>query len=47
MNEAFGLGMVYPYYVYILNHSEQRLIRHNRVVGGAFVCAMVYANLFA
>jgi hypothetical protein len=47
VNEAFGLGMVYPYYLYILNHSEKRLVRHNRVVGGVVVASAVYATLFA
>jgi hypothetical protein len=47
VNEAFGLAMVYPYYRYILNHSEKRLVRHNRVVGGAVVASVVYATLFA
>lgn len=47
INEVFGFGMVYPYYRYILNHSEQRLMRHNRIVGGAVLLSIVYANFLA
>ena len=47
VNEVFGFGMVYPYYRYILNHSERRLLRHNRIVGGTVLLSIVYANFFA
>ena len=47
LNEIFGFGMLYPYYRYVLNHSEQRLVLHNRVVGGAVVLSVLYANLLA
>lgn len=47
VNEVFGFGMVWPYYHYILNHSEKRLIRHNRFVGGSVLLAVVYANLLS
>lgn len=46
-NEIFGFGMIWPYYQYILSHSERRLINHNRIVGGAVVLSMIYANLLA
>jgi hypothetical protein len=46
-NDLFGFGMIWPYYNYLLNHSERRLILHNRFVGGSVVMAVVYANFFA
>lgn len=46
-NELFGLGMLYPYYRYILNHSERRIIAHNRVVGSVVAISVVYANFLA
>jgi hypothetical protein len=46
-NEMFGFAMIYPYYHYFLNHSERRLISHNRIVGGTVVFCVVYANLLA
>ena len=46
-NEVFGLGMLYPYYRHVLNHSEKRLAAHNRVVGGIVVVSVLYANLLA
>jgi hypothetical protein len=46
-NEVFGFGMIWPYYHYVLNHSERRLVRHNRVVGGAVVLSILYANFLA
>ena len=46
-NELFGFAMIYPYYHYLLNHSERRLIGHNRFVGGTVALCIVYANLLA
>jgi hypothetical protein len=46
-NDLFGFAMIYPYYTAILNHSERRLIRHNRLVGGSIIIAILYANLLA
>ena len=43
-NELFGFAMIYPYYHYLLNHSERRLIGHNRFVGGTVALCIVYAN---
>ena len=47
LNELFGFAMVFPYYQYCLNHSERRLILHNRVVGGLMIGSIGYANLLA
>jgi len=47
VNEVFGFAMIYPYYQTFLNHSEKRLVRHNRFVGGAVLCAVFYANCLA
>lgn len=47
INDLFGFGMVWPYYRFVLNHSEKRLARHNRVLGGAMVASVLYANFFA
>jgi len=47
INELFGFGMIYPYYRYILNHSEKRLARHNRIVGGTVILSLLYSNFFA
>jgi hypothetical protein len=46
-NELFGFGMIWPYYRYFLNHSEKRLISHNRFVGGCFVLCVMYSNFLA
>jgi hypothetical protein len=46
-NDLFGFGMLWPYYHYLLNHSERRLILHNRVVSGSVVLAVAYANFIA
>jgi hypothetical protein len=46
-NDLFGFAMIYPYYTTILNHSEKRLLRHNRLVGGTVLLAVLYANLLA
>jgi hypothetical protein len=46
-NELFGFAMIWPYYTYILNHSEKRLMRHNRLVGGTVVLSIIYANVLA
>ncbi|GKZ00897.1 hypothetical protein MPSEU_001041300 [Mayamaea pseudoterrestris] len=46
-NDLFGFVMIYPYYTSILNHSERRLIRHNRAIGGAVLLAVIYANVLA
>jgi hypothetical protein len=47
MNDIFGFGMIYPYYRYILNHSEKRLLLHHRFVSGSIVLSILYVNLFA
>ena len=46
-NDLFGFGMIWPYYHFLLSHSERRLLLHNRVVGGSVVLAVAYANLLA
>lgn len=46
-NEIFGFAMIYPYYHYFLNHSEHRLIRHNRIIGGSVALCIIYANFLA
>jgi hypothetical protein len=46
-NDLFGFGMIYPYYTYLLNHSERRLIKHNRIVGTGLVLSILYANVIA
>ena len=46
-NDLTGFAALYPYYHYILNHSEQRLVAHNRIVGGTVILALLYANLLA
>ena len=46
-NDAFGLGMVYPYCRYILQHSERRFLLHNRIVGSGFVMTCMYGVFFA
>lgn len=47
LNDAVGFAMIYPYYKYILNHSERRLFLHNRAVGFAVVSSILYANFLA
>lgn len=47
VNEIFGFAMIYPYYRVLLNHSENRLIRHNRMVGGIVILSIAYANFLA
>lgn len=44
-NDLFGFGMIWPYYHFILNHSERRLISHNRLVGGTIILSVLYANI--
>jgi hypothetical protein len=46
-NDLFGFGMIWPYYHFLLSHSERRLLLHNRVVGGSVVLAVAFANLLA
>jgi hypothetical protein len=46
-NDVFGFGMIWPYYHFLLNHSEVRLVRHNRIVGGMVVASVCYASLLA
>ena len=46
-NDLFGVAVLYPYYHHILNHSEKRLVRHNRVLGTSVLIAFIYANFFA
>lgn len=46
-NDLFGFAMIWPYYHYFLNHSERRLISHNRFVGGSLILCIVYANFLA
>lgn len=47
LNDVFGFAMLWPYHHFILNHSQGRLRAHNRVVGGAVVFSVVYANFLA
>jgi hypothetical protein len=46
-NEVFGFAVTYQYWTYFLGSTEKRLMRHNRVVGGAALMALVYANLLS
>lgn len=46
-NDIFGFAMIWPYHHYCLNYSHQRLISHNRVVGGMMVTSVLYANFLA
>ena len=46
-NELFGLGVVWPYYRYVLNHSERRLVLHHRLVGSLCVASLLYAQVVA
>ncbi len=46
-NDLFGLAMIWPYYRFVLNHSESRLVLHNRIVGGSLAAAVVYATFIA
>ncbi|KAL7571187.1 hypothetical protein ACA910_010615 [Epithemia clementina (nom. ined.)] len=46
-NDLFGFAAIGPYYHYILNHSERRLVLHNRFVGGAVLLQVIYANMLA
>lgn len=46
-NDVTGFAMIWPYYRLVLNHSPTRLVRHNRLVGGAVVASVVYANFLA
>ncbi|GAX26963.1 hypothetical protein FisN_9Lh266 [Fistulifera solaris] len=46
-NDLFGFAMIWPYYSYILNYSERRLILHNRCVGGAVLMSIGYATFLA
>jgi hypothetical protein len=46
-NDIFGFAMIYPYYTFFLNHSETRLIAHNRTVGTFLVASILYANIHA
>ena len=41
-NDLFGCCVAYPYYQHFL---VKHVVGHNRVVGGAVVMAVVYANL--
>jgi hypothetical protein len=47
-NHVFGVLCVWPYYKYILNHSERRLIRHNQFlalnIGGLFLYGIFIAE---
>jgi len=47
LNDLFGFGMIWPYYHYLLNHSDRRLLLHNRIVGGVFSATVIYAALLA
>lgn len=46
-NDLIGFVMLWPYYHYVLNHSERRLVMHNRTVGAALLSSCIYAVLFA
>lgn len=46
-NEAFGFAVTYRYYTYFLASTDKRLLRHNRIVGGAGIMAVIYATLLA
>jgi len=43
-NEIFGFGVTYKYYTYFLGSTEERLIRHNRIFGCAFVATLLYGH---
>lgn len=46
VNDIFGFTMIYPYYRYILNHSEKRLLLHHRIVSGSIILSIIYTNIF-
>ena len=46
-NDMTGFLILWPYYHFILNYSEQRLVTHNRLVGSTVVLAVLYANFLA
>lgn len=42
INQFFGCGVTYQYYVKLLGHTEERLIMHNRIAGGCFLGVILY-----
>lgn len=46
-NDLAGFAVIWPYYRYILNYSEQRLALHNRLVAASIVLCVGYANVLA
>jgi len=44
-NECFGFGVTYKYYKSFLGSTDGKLLRHNRLIGAAFVGTLLYANL--
>ena len=44
LNDIFAFGAVTTYWVKVLSHNE-RAIWNNRLVGGAIVSSVVYANM--
>jgi hypothetical protein len=47
VNDVFGFAMIYPYYRYVLNHSEKRLILHHRIMSGSIILSIMYATVFS
>jgi hypothetical protein len=46
-NDMAGFAVIWPYYRYILNYSEKRLIFHNRFIAGSILMSVAYATALA
>jgi hypothetical protein len=46
-NDLAGFAVIWPYYSYVLNYSERRLLLHNRFIAGSVFLSVVYANMLA
>jgi hypothetical protein len=44
-NDVVGVTVAYPYYQAFLSTSE-RLVKHNRIVGGSIIVAIITTNFF-
>ena len=42
VNQIFGCGVTYQYYVKLLGQTEKRLIMHNRIAGGCVLGGIIY-----
>lgn len=47
VNDMAGFAVIWPYYRYILNHSEKRLFYHNRFIAGSILLSVIYATNLA